>query len=437
MADIEFSSVMEAADIKLVFNSFADSATSAAKGKQALSNNFKPKSIASLARDQIMTFPIYMSGDVPAEAGVTMIKAIEKQYSVFAMLALSNRLNYSSDEYMNIGDVIDDIHKNEDSPDLLRYVLRLGNNVANISNIFESIVMAKSEYEAMKYNQMDEITTESINDKYKPNEYAITRVERVTEGILEDNAKDLDKVVAWAQSTKTPNKGLRGTDFKGKGVIPFDEKYFGGYAGSLVPTLVSATITVDGKPRIFMLAIKGTAHVVPRDQMDSMLVDAVHNNELAFKIIKWSKGETRFFRDFIFGIKDARSDAVAMRSANAWLPALKRRKMASKAFVGGGAPVSPISTLIITDIDVENVKAATGIDISRPVVARKMIKDYFLLGLMIYNTQDQTIMTMLDADVNPGWANTTLAGLKSSTIKSGSGKMEIDTKDVLKMLGRY
>ena len=41
MADIEFSSVLEAADIKLVFNSFADSAASAAKGKQALSNNFK------------------------------------------------------------------------------------------------------------------------------------------------------------------------------------------------------------------------------------------------------------------------------------------------------------------------------------------------------------------------------------------------------------
>ena len=384
-----------------------------------------------------MTFPIYMSGDVPAEAGVIMIKAIEKQYSVFAMLALSNRLNYSSDEYMNIGDVIDDIHKNEDSPDLLRYVLRLGNNVANISNIFESVRMAKDEYEAMKYNLIDEITTESINDKYKPNKYAITRVERVTEGILEDNAKDMDKVVAWAQSTKTPNKGFRGNDSKGRGIIPFDEKYFGGYAGSLVPTLVSATITVDGKPREFMIAIKGTAHVVPREQMDSMLVDAVHNNELAFKIIKWSKGETRFFRDFVFGIKDARSDAVAMRSANAWLPALKRRKMASKAFVGGGAPVSPISTLIITDIDVENVKAATGIDISRPVVARKMIKDYFLLGLMIYNTQDQTIMTMLDADVNPGWANTTLAGLKSSNSKSGSGKMEIDTKDVLKMLGRY
>ena len=439
MANIEFASTMEAADIKLVFNSFADTAKSSAKGKQALSNNFKPKSVAALARDQIMTFPIYMSGDVPADAGVTLIKAIEKQYSVFVMLALSNRLNYSSDEYMNLGDVIDDIHKNEDSPDLLRYIIRLGNNVSNAASMFESVIMPMDEYQALKYNLIDEITTESINDKYKPNEYSISKVEKATEGILEDNAKDVDSLIAWAQSTKTPDRGFRGAD-SGKGkspIVPFDEKYFGNYAGSLVPTVITSTITVDGKPRDFMIAIKGTAHVVPRDQMDSMLVDAVHNNELAFKIIKWSKGETRFFRDFIFGIKDARNDAVALRSANAWLPALKRRKMASKAFVGGGAPVSPISTLIITDIDVENVKAATGIDISRPAVARKMIRDYFLLGLMIYNTQDQTIMTMLDADVNPGWANTTLAGLKSANAKGANGKMEFDTNQILKMLGRY
>ena len=86
---------------------------------------------------------------------------------------------------------------------------------------------------------------------------------------------------------------------------------------------------------------------------------------------------------------------------------------------------------------VEYVKANTGIDIYRPVVARKLIKDYFLLGIMIFDTQNQTIMTMLDADVNPGWANTTLAGLKSSNAKGSNGKLEMDTNQVLKMLGRY
>ena len=56
---------------------------------------------------------------------------------------------------------------------------------------------------------------------------------------------------------------------------------------------------------------------------------------------------------------------------------------------------------------------------------------------MIYNTQDQTIMTMLDADVNPGWANTTLSGLKSANAKGANGKMEFDANQLLKMLGRY
>lgn len=462
MSIAEFASTMEAADIKLIFNRTMGDARQIQKSGSKLAGNFKPKSIASLARDQIMTFPIYMSGDVPAEAGVVIIKALEKQYSVFAMLALANHLNYDSSKYNNIGDVIAEIHNNDDKPNLGKYILNLGANIQNAMSMFESnVVMNTDEYEALKYNTKDEITTESINNIYRPNENSISTVERVLEA--SQNREDFAKVLKWADSTKTSDEGFRGSnrftakmkyddktgeakptgDYREnyKGVNPVqvlqDDKYFGQYAGSLVPTVITSTITVDKEPRDFMIAIKGTAHVVPREQMDSMLVDAVHNNELAFKIIKWSKGESRFFRDFIFGIKDARDDAIAMKSANAWLPALKRRKMASKAFVGGGAPISPISTLVITDIDVEQVKAATGIDISRPVVARKMIRDYFLLGLMIYNTQDQTIMTMVDADVNPGWANTTLSGLKSSNAKGTNGKMEFDANQILKMLGRY
>ena len=461
MSIAEFASTMEAADIKLIFNRTMGDAKQIQKSAGRLAGNFKPKSIAALARDQIMTFPIYMSGEIPAEAGVVIIKALEKQYSVFAMLALANHLNYDSSKYNNIGDVIAEIHNNDDKPNLGKYILNLGANIRNALDAFEStVVMNADEFESLKYNLKDEITTESINNLYRPNEYSVSRVEKALEG--DNNREDFAKILGWADSTRTSDEGFRGSkrytaktkkDAMGneiptgeyrenyRSLTPIQmmepEKYFGNYAGALTPTVVTSTLTVDKEPRDFMIAIKGTAHVVPKEQMASMLVDAVHNNELAFKIIKWSKGETRFFRDFVFGIKDARDDAVAMKSGNAWLPALKRRKMASKTFVGGGAPISPISTLVISDIDVENVKAATGIDISRPVVARKMIRDYFLLGLMIYNTQDQTIMTMLDADVNPGWANTTLAGLKSNNAKTGSGKMEIDTKDVLKMLGRY
>ena len=101
MAIAEFASTMEAADIKLIFNRTMGDAKQIQKSAGRLAGNFKPKSIAALARDQIMTFPIYMSGEIPADAGVVIIKALEKQYSVFAMLALANHLNYDSSKYNN------------------------------------------------------------------------------------------------------------------------------------------------------------------------------------------------------------------------------------------------------------------------------------------------------------------------------------------------
>ena len=136
--------------------------------------------------------------------------------------------------------------------------------------------------------------------------------------------------------------------------------------------------------------------------------------------------------DFIFGISNARDNANNMKNAGAWTYALKRRKEASKAFVGGGAPLSPISTLVVTEQEVESVKAACGIDISKEDVAAKLIRDYFLLAFMIYNTQTKAVMTMIDSDKNRGFATTNINGLKAGN-KKDTG---LDAKDLIKLLGR-
>ena len=185
MSIAEIGSVMETADVKIVFNKIKNDPTSAAKAYKQISSNYKPKSIAALARDQIMTFPIYMSGDIPAEAGVTIIKALEKQYSVFAMLALSNHLNYDSTKYNSLGDVISEIHSNEDHPNLLKYVVNLGDNISNFikmtdpsvreSMLPQTVVMSADELAALDYNLRDEITTESLNDYYQPNHHNIEK----------------------------------------------------------------------------------------------------------------------------------------------------------------------------------------------------------------------------------------------------------------------
>lgn len=448
--EIKVDVANEVADIDVIFNKVTTDPKGAMKSYKRVSSNFAPKSIASMARDQIMQFPVYMSNLVNAEDAPVITKALEKQYSVLAMLALSNHLNYDSSKYQTVGDVISEIHNNNDNPNMLNYVMNLVDNTKAIANAFEGTTRVQvnaDDLAGLWYGTNDEITTESINNQYLPNEGNIRKVEASISMAMEadtntakkdddDKEAKVDKADAlpssWDSTLGTSDYGFRGSNARAGTRQPELLKTNDQVLLNAAPTVVTATMMIDNQKRDFMIAIKAMCHVVPTQQMVSMLIDAVQNNQLAFKIIKWSKGEQHFVRDFIFDISNARANANNMKNAGAWTYALKRRKEASKAFVGGGAPVSPISTLVVTDVEVEAVKAACGIDISRDDVAAKLIKDYFLLAFMIYNTQTKAIMTMIDSDKSRGFVTTNINGLKAGN-KKDTG---LEAKDLIKLLGR-
>lgn len=450
--EIKVDVANEVADIDVIFNKVSADPKGAMKSYKRVASNFAPKSIASMARDQIMQFPVYMSNLVNADDAPVINKALEKQYSVLAMLALSNHLNYDSSKYQTVGDVISEIHNNNDNPNMLNYVMNLVDNTKAIANAFEGTTRVQvnaDDLAGLWYGTNDEITTESINNQYLPNEGNIRKAEASISMAMEANNKknkkdDEDKEAkvdkadagalpsSWDSALGTSDYGFRGSNARAGTHQPELLKTNDQTLLNAAPTVVTATMMIDNQKRDFMIAIKAMCHVVPTQQMVSMLVDAVQNNQLAFKIIKWSKGEQHFVRDFIFDISNARANANNMKNAGAWTYALKRRKEASKAFVGGGAPVSPISTLVVTDVEVEAVKAACGIDISKDDVAAKLIKDYFLLAFMIYNTQTKAIMTMIDSDKSRGFVTTNINGLKAGN-KKDTG---LEAKDLIKLLGR-
>ena len=137
--EISIDIANEVADIDVIFNKVSADPKGAVKSYSRVAGNFKPKSIASLARDQIMQFPVYMSAQIPAEDAVVISKSLEKQYSVLAALALSNHLNYSSSKYQTVGDVISEIHNNNDNPNMLNYVMNLVDNTKAVAHAFVNI----------------------------------------------------------------------------------------------------------------------------------------------------------------------------------------------------------------------------------------------------------------------------------------------------------
>lgn len=191
---------------------------------------------------------------------------------------------------------------------------------------------------------------------------------------------------------------------------------------SLEPTLINLQLNShhgDGASVIthnVVMGVKAVPSVIPANLMVSNLAEGVNNSRGMFKIVQWTEGNLRFVRDLIFGIRNAKEDAVANKDMKHWLRALKNRKYSDAAgkFVSGtGNP--PMVTIVTTSYEVAKVAEATGMDLNDEYTAAKLISKYFLLGFLIYDTDSGKLKAMFDGDTK--FTATTISGLKTKQQK--------------------
>lgn len=397
---------------------------------KALSSNAYNPSISKMSRDMILQFPVIMSATIPTDDAIVIAKTLEKQYASLILLILSSTLSVDKDKYANVGEYIKELHNNDDAPNILKYAFGLTDNVSTIrSGVSKeaTVVIPKGEIAACCNSTDMACTMESLNNKYNPTHITLRALEAAIE-LRGDTQKSIDAIKDVDRNANTKN-----SDVKQQKMAKVVKNDFG-FTSSLEPTIISASIYVDKDERNFMLGVKAMVRRVSSDLMVANLVHATTNNQLAFKMIKWTKGELKFFRDIVFDITNSRMDANAEREGKGWFSALRRRKQNSKAFVGGGKPLSPISTLVMSTSEVEQVKASTGIDLYSPASAGKLISDLFLLALIIYDPSTKVVSTMMDGEVSKGvFTETTINGLKANNNKNTDLH---EMAEVMKALGR-
>ena len=437
------------ANITMNIGNFAKDKGAMAASARSLSRMAPNRSIVKMARDRVMQFPVLMSSDISTTDAVVIAKALEKQFSAVAMLVLAGKLSVNSASNQDISDVLRSIHNNDDAPKMMDYLVDVSGAAQSASGIVNSLAkesfvveMDRDELEAMWYGTQECLNKDSLNDLYKPNEAAINKMDASLSGkfitenqfnkaMESDVASDvfgaIKKNVQDTSGNYIPQDDIRNIKNTVPAIVPNNQM------SSMEPTMVNATVYVDGTYRSFLVGIKSMVRVVPSDFMVNQLIKSVQDNELAFKIIKWSKGETKFFRDFIFDLSTAREDAQDVKNGQGWFSALRRRKVASKAFLGSSTNTSPITSLVISTTEVERVKAATGVDLSKPVVAQKLMAENFLIAFMIYDPQTQVVDTIMDGDATDGgFYETTVKGLKATNGQENS----LTTDDLAKLLGR-
>ena len=148
------------------------------------------------------------------------------------------------------------------------------------------------------------------------------------------------------------------------------------------------------------------AKLYPIDSMDiiSRVSSKYSDKNTLFKFIKASTREISFFKDFLFAVDKAKLDAinVGSNSNNAKIFKLLERRAAKYRMLAliRKNDASPITTLVLSQDEVEYLKRYNSIDMERPNMCKTIMNAYNLMCITIADESLEIAKFLFDDDDN-------------------------------------
>lgn len=429
--------------LKDLITDVLDVADNSEIGKFISKKNPSIKSITRANKDLTMTFPVMASNTVDPASAQLVSRALERKFVTLTQMLLSAISITSSKDAI---DHLKNVHSNLDLSSLFDVDDYLAiSQEATANHIFDAAEI-KAVYEAFRQerlhakplNHLHEFLSKDVTD-------AIARQPRVATNIANRKFNDLsdeDKVRAmnyYGSDTVSRNKELskqnkslaqqlkdierdnsklsntnsslqsrlddiRNNTRAGLVKLAKDQDYK--KANELQPTLLQIQFisTNDNNDPITVdayVGIKTKIYCVDSADIANHIVSKRSYNFSLYNLIKATSGEIEFWRDFVFAIKKAKIDAVSNThrgsSSKLW-KVLERRALASKInrFMSARNDATAITTLMVSAYDVEMLRKMEDIDISDSRVARKLMDDYNLVGIVIVDDSTESAKIIFD-----------------------------------------
>lgn len=429
--------------LKDLITDVLDVADNSEIGKFISKKNPSIKSITRANKDLTMTFPVMASNTVDPASAQLVSRALERKFVTLTQMLLSAISITSSKDAI---DHLKNVHSNLDLSSLFDVDDYLAiSQEATANHIFDAAEI-KAVYEAFRQerlhakpiNHLHEFLSKDVTD-------AIARQPRVAANIANRKFNDLsdeDKVRAmnyYGSDTVSRNKELsrqnkslvqqlkdierdnsklnntnsnlqshlddiRNNTRAGLVKLAKDQDYK--KANELQPTLLQIQFisTNDNNDPITVdayVGIKTKIYCVDSADIANHIVSKRSYNFSLYNLIKATSGEIEFWRDFVFAIKKAKIDAVSNThrgsSSKLW-KVLERRALASKInrFMSARNDATAITTLMVSAYDVEMLRKMEDIDISDSRVARKLMDDYNLVGIVIVDDSTESAKIIFD-----------------------------------------
>lgn len=211
---------------------------------------------------------------------------------------------------------------------------------------------------------------------------------------------------------------------------------------NLEPTMVNVQVVAHGKGDTdgntkasihnVSLCIKAMPRIVNSSIMIAAMVEACQNSHAIFKFLKWTKEELNTF-DKVLGITASKRKAIQRNAKNEVKFLEQSRKRKKKGLFGRFVrnEVLPTTTVVITAFEAEKIKEICGVDLNRYEMAVRLMNKYYLLGFCIYDTEQETMKVLFDADTD--WGTTSFQSMSNAV---GNVKDVLNQNDTLRLFGR-
>ena len=419
------------------------------------------RSITKATSNLILTFPILASDLVDLDAAIMLCKSHERKCAAM-MHMLFSALSFSSDSE-NVYDYLKQFHKNIDFDEDDLNIDNFNSSMDDIADAAEesAIPIYQSNQFNMHYlnevqrdmRNLDFVRETSINppigslwDKYdilqeakkpknplgvsvtKPDGTPYTQDETNAYIIRQLKSRDKDKDNRISElEAKLKNQPKNSTTTK-VNEYPWQKNYSDRMAGmekahsmardpwvktdiqkanELLPTMLVINFYTPNtnEPITAAIGIKAKVYQIPSDQLMARLLVRNRDNQGFLNFLRATTRETSFIKDFALAVDKAKIDALSSThrgsDSKIW-KLLERRAIKSKIRRGLGMKndATAITTVAITQNEVESMKKEYNTDIMKVPVLKPIMDAYNLMGFVTIDSEIEAMKFFYDDGSN-------------------------------------
>ena len=444
-------------------------------GAQIIAGAGQKGSIAQMANEGILQYPVIASRAIDIETMMMVSKALERNFASFAQVAFSM---YGVMDYRTTSspaEFVRQFHQNHGDDRLTlssltnkyatesfagNYEVYENDNMILFGGVFED---ATGKIVNLNKDQLftvaEHLDSTILNDKFNPkrknvlynfsdkelsHKYNSVQPLKEANGDLGERKftyqRDADDVKFGMERDKMDASNLDASfkrnsiDLNRNMLSDNDAKK----ANELVPTVMHVRVKVkdengaDAGVLDFNIGIKAVMHPVRSNEMVTNLVAVCNNKDKLFNFFRWTTGEISFVKDFVLNVDEMKTDA-ANRSAGAssWWTALKRRRASNsiRKFTPNANKLLPNSSFVVTMDEVNFIEQKYGYNIMDPIFLDKIMSTYFLLGFVVVDNASQIVHFYFDG-------NTDFESISFSGLEKENSNSERKFKEMLKVINR-